>query len=251
MAVQNPQAPGGKHQQPGAGEKNPHQRNREVALGSGKPRRDEIDQPRRRQHAGQTQHRNRQRQCCRHRARHSARFFLLALGQQARVDGNERRRQHAFAEKILEKIRDAKRGVEGVGRIRAQSEIVREHAQPDQTHQAAEQNAGGHQKRESSRALALADRRVSQLFIQNSRLFKAGQSFGHAQAVRSQARKLLLSPVRDPRALRQPTSPAPPGNSPRRAPDRQSRIPNGNCSSPTAARRWIRGRGRATSESSE
>ena len=51
-----------------------------------------------------------------HRARHASRFFFVALGQQARIDRNERRRKHALAEQVLQEIGDAERGVEGVGR---------------------------------------------------------------------------------------------------------------------------------------
>jgi len=104
MAIENSEAPRRKREQPGSWKKNSHQRNREFALGARKPRRDEIDQPRRHQHADQTQDRDRQCERRAHRAGHLARFFLAAFGQQTRVHRDERRRQYAFAEQVLQKI---------------------------------------------------------------------------------------------------------------------------------------------------
>ena len=88
-----------------------------------KPGSDGVDQVRRGQHAEQHQHRRGQRQNRGDRAGHAARFLLVALGQQARVDRNERRREHALAEQVLQKVGNAEGRVEGVGGIR-QSEIV-------------------------------------------------------------------------------------------------------------------------------
>ena len=82
-------------------------------------------------------HRNGQRQRSSHRAGHFARFFLFALGQQARIHRYERGRQHAFAKKVLQEIRNSKGCVEGIRGIRTQPEIMREHSQPDQPNQAA------------------------------------------------------------------------------------------------------------------
>ena len=47
-----------------------------------------------------------------------ARLFVLLLGPQPRVNGDERGRQHPFAEQVLKKIRNAKSGAKGVGGIR-------------------------------------------------------------------------------------------------------------------------------------
>ena len=63
------------------------------------------------------EHRCRERQDGADRAGHAARFLLVALRKQARIDRNERRRKHAFAEQILQEIGDAEGGVECVGRI--------------------------------------------------------------------------------------------------------------------------------------
>ena len=161
MAIQYSQTPGRKHQQPRAWKENAHQRNGQIALRSGKPGRDDVDQPGRHQHADQAQYRDRQCQRRAHRARHLARLFLLAFGQQSRVDRDKGRRQHAFAEQVLQKIGNSKCGVEGVRGVRAQSEIMREHAQPHQSDQAAEQNTGGYQKREPACAFSFAGNQVA------------------------------------------------------------------------------------------
>ena len=48
-----------------------------------------------------------------------------ALGEQPRVDRDERRREHALAEQVLQQVRDAQRGAERVGG-RRQAEVVRD-----------------------------------------------------------------------------------------------------------------------------
>ena len=55
MAVQNSQAPGGKDQQSSAGEKYPHQGDRQLALGAMKAVRNYVDQQRRGEDAKQYQ----------------------------------------------------------------------------------------------------------------------------------------------------------------------------------------------------
>ena len=81
-----------------------------------------------------------------HRAGDAAGFLLVALREQARVDGNERCGEHAFAEQVLQKIRDAEGGVEGIGLVEL-AEVVGEDALPDQSDDAADQNPRGDQKR--------------------------------------------------------------------------------------------------------
>ena len=64
-----------------------------------------------------------------HGARDTIRGLPLAAGEKRGIDGNERRGQRAFTEKIDEELRDAEPGRERVRR-RRQAEVVREHALP-------------------------------------------------------------------------------------------------------------------------
>ena len=64
---------------------------------------------------------------------------------QARVDGNERRGEHAFAEEILQKVGDANGGAKGVGGG-GKGEIAVENAFPNEARDAAEQNSGCYQR---------------------------------------------------------------------------------------------------------
>ena len=78
-----------------------------------------IDQHRRGQHAQQHEHRRGERQNRADRARHPPGFLFVAFRQQPRIHRNERSREHAFAEQVLQEIGNAEGGVErvrGVGR---------------------------------------------------------------------------------------------------------------------------------------
>src|SRR5262249_25578536 len=61
---------------------------------------------------------------------------------QARVNRNERSGERAFAEQILEQVRNAERGVERVGGQRLLAEVMREDPCPHQAGEAADENAG-------------------------------------------------------------------------------------------------------------
>ena len=69
MAVQDAEAPGGGHQDPGAGEEDPYQPDGERPLRALEPGRDEIDEDRGREDAEQDEHRDRQREEREERAR--------------------------------------------------------------------------------------------------------------------------------------------------------------------------------------
>ena len=143
MAVQDAEAPGRQHQQPGAGKQDAdEQRSSARACRPLKPgamtaissgvgeRRRRAPAPRRRSAS-----RAPTAPATRSASRRSPR------AEQRRVDGDERRRQRALAEQVLEKVRDAERGVERVGGVRLQAEVVREDAQPDEAGDAAQQDA--------------------------------------------------------------------------------------------------------------
>ena len=83
-------------------------------------------------------------------AGHTVGFAPLALRDQRGVDRNERRRQRAFAEQILQKVGDAERRAEGVG-FDAEAEVVREDALSDQAGQPRQQDAGRDEERGAAR----------------------------------------------------------------------------------------------------
>lgn len=97
MAIENPQTPCGHHQQPRARKKDANQLNREFALGSVKPGRDDVDQQRRREHAEQNQNGTDQAE---NRGNGSCDFLrkcLFTACQQIGVDRDEGRRKHPFS----------------------------------------------------------------------------------------------------------------------------------------------------------
>ena len=104
------------------------------------PGRDEIDEQRRGENAGQDDRAHHQREQRQDGAGHAVGIAPAALCDERRVDRDERRRQRAFAEQILEKVGNAERGAEGVG-FGAETEIVREDTLPDQAGQPRQQDA--------------------------------------------------------------------------------------------------------------
>src|SRR6185295_10032696 len=75
------------------------------------------------------------------------RLTLLAARDQRGVDRNERRRQRAFTEQVLEKVGNAERGVERVGRVGLEAEVVREDAKTDEARETTAQNAESDEER--------------------------------------------------------------------------------------------------------
>ena len=109
------------------GKKNLHDADRQqpdVALKTG---RDEIDDPRRDEdadrHDGHDDHAEERQD----HAGDAPRHLVVILGDQSRVDGDERRGEHAFAEKVLQEVRDLEAGVERARRRRV-AEVVGEDA---------------------------------------------------------------------------------------------------------------------------
>ncbi len=149
MAVQDAEAPRRQHEQAGPGKEHADDVDGERALIAAKPWRNQVDEDRRRQHAHEHEHRHDQRQQRHDGAGDSIRLFLLSSRQQSRVHGNERRRERALSKQVLQKIRNAKRGVERI-RLESQAEVVREDALPDQTRDAAAEDAHRHQQRRAA-----------------------------------------------------------------------------------------------------
>src|SRR4029079_3174152 len=72
---------------------------------------------------------------------------LVAARHERRVDGNERGRQGALAEEVLQEVRDAERRRERIGGSVSETEIMREDALADEPGDAAKKNAGGDKRR--------------------------------------------------------------------------------------------------------
>ena len=146
MAVENSQAPRGEDEHGRAGKKNLHEVDGEQALVAMKAGGNEIDEPGRGEDAGDRQQGGDEKQEREDGFGELRGFFAALLGAEARIDGDEGGRKHALAEKILQKIGNAKRGAEGVGGVGV-AEVVREDAIADEADQAAEQDADGDEKR--------------------------------------------------------------------------------------------------------
>src|SRR5262249_28324432 len=96
--------------------------------------------------AEEDQHGDREREQARHHAGDAPGLLLASLGEEARIDGDERRREDALAEEVLEEVRDAQRRLEGAGGVRA-AEGVRGDARADEAGDAREEDAGGDRQR--------------------------------------------------------------------------------------------------------
>ena len=90
-----------------------------------KPWRDQRNEHRRRDDADEHEHRHDERQHRADRAGDATRLLVVACSTQLRVHGNERRRQRAFAEQVLQEVRDLERRRERVGRHRSRRDTSR------------------------------------------------------------------------------------------------------------------------------
>ena len=111
-----------------------------------KARRNEIDEPGRGEDARDRQQCSDEKQEREDGFGQPRSFFTALLGMEPRIDRDEGRRKHALAEKILQKIGNAKRGAKCVCGIGV-AEVVREDAIAHEADQAAEQDADGDEKR--------------------------------------------------------------------------------------------------------
>ncbi len=142
MAVEDAEKPRRHHEQARAGKQDAHDLNRQVALVAFEAGRDHVDEIRRHQHADRDQHRYAERHDRADAPRDHVGGFLVALAQQFSVNRDERRRQYALAEQVLQNVGDAKARLERVGGGRV-AEEMREDAVADEPGDAAEQYARG------------------------------------------------------------------------------------------------------------
>ena len=135
MAVENADAERRQDQKRDAGKENADEHDRERARRAGKAGRDQIEQPRRREPAEQGENAGDERQEAGDRARHTPRLVILATRSQGRVNRDERGREHALAEQVLQEVRDADGGGVRI-RGRRRSEVVPQHALPHEPREA-------------------------------------------------------------------------------------------------------------------
>ena len=154
MTVQYSEAPRRKHQQSRTREQNSHQVNGEEPLVPMKTGSDGINQPWRR-HDSQCHENGRGQEQQSEDGFGKFRSFLVTiLRVQPRIDRNERRREYAFAKKVLQEVRNAEGGAECVGGVRV-AEVVSEYAVPHQSDDAAEENSRSHRDRRTAEPGAL------------------------------------------------------------------------------------------------
>jgi hypothetical protein len=146
VAVQDAEAPRGQDQQPDPRGQDADEADGQVAALAGEAggqqgrqrvgQQDRDEGDRTGQHGDQAEH----------RARDLARILLAVLLQQAGVDRDERRGQHAFAQQVLHEVGDAIRGRERVGHAR-QAEEVGEGALANESAEPRGQDPRGNQRR--------------------------------------------------------------------------------------------------------
>ena len=115
MAVQDAQAPGAEDEESSAGKENPHVCDRQLTPLSLETSDDQREDLRREQNAEQDENRNNQRENGEYGTGDASRFLLVVARAQPDVYRDERRRERALTEQILEQVRDADRRVEGIG----------------------------------------------------------------------------------------------------------------------------------------
>ena len=114
VAVKNSQAPRGEDEQSGAWKKNSGELDRQVALLRWKAIRDYRDEPGSRHHPNQNDDRCNERQDAGYCPGELRGLLLIPASQQPSVFWNERGREHAFAQQVLEQIGDSESGIERV-----------------------------------------------------------------------------------------------------------------------------------------
>ncbi len=145
MAVQDAQAPGREDQGAGRGEEDPDQADGEEVVRAGEPGGDHLHEKRRGEHAQRHQRRGRGGEQPGGCAGHAVGLLLLAAGQQVGVDGDERAREHALAEQVLQEVGDAQRGVEDAG-DRPAAQVVGEDPLADEAAHPRQEDAGRDQR---------------------------------------------------------------------------------------------------------
>ena len=147
MAVEDAETPRRQHEQPGAGEQDAGNGNRQLAFLAAEARRNQRDEQRRREHAGEHERRRDEREQRRNRTCDAYCLLSLVSGDERRIHGYERGRQRTFAKQVLQEIGNAERRHERVGGVRLEAEVVGENALADEAGQPAAQDAQRDERR--------------------------------------------------------------------------------------------------------
>ncbi len=145
ITVQHAQTPRREDEQSGPRKQYADDRDGQIALVAGEPRRDHGAERRRREDADQHDQRDDEGQQGSDGAGHAVGVALLAAREERRVDRDERRGERPFAEQVLQEIGDPEAGGEGVGGVALETKVMREHSLPDKAREPADEDAGGDQ----------------------------------------------------------------------------------------------------------
>ena len=141
VAVEDAEAEGREDEEAGSGEEDPDEPYRQLAPLAREAGREEVDEEGRREDAERGEEDGEEREERPGGPRRPPRLLHPPLAEEAGVDRDERSRERAFAEEVLEDVRGAQRRPEGVGRHRA-AEVVGEDALPNEPREAAQEYAG-------------------------------------------------------------------------------------------------------------
>jgi hypothetical protein len=152
VAVEHAEAPCGHHEQRDAREQDAHQQDRELAGLAFEAWREDLHERGRADDAEQRDQRGDQRQQRADRARDPRGLRFATLGKQPRIDRDERGREHALTEQVLQEVRDAQRGPERIRRG-GEAHVVGDRALADEAGDARQEDAGAdrHRTAEASR----------------------------------------------------------------------------------------------------
>ena len=158
MRIQDAEAPGREDEQADSGEEDADDGDRQLADVARKTGSDEEEDPGRKDDAGHDEKRDGERQERRHDSGHAAGKLFLLLREQLRVHRNERSREDALAEEVLEEVRNTDGRLESARGVRV-AEVVREDLLAHEAGDPAEKNPGGDQQRKPGARLRTGLRR--------------------------------------------------------------------------------------------
>lgn len=137
VAVEDTEAPGGGDEKSGTGKKDADKKNGEFAFLAVKAGSDGIDEPGSGENPKHNEDRGAESDKSRNGAGSFAGFFFVLAREKVGIDGDEGGRKDAFAEKVLQEIRDAEGGFENVGSVGV-PEIVGKNTITDEPGETAE-----------------------------------------------------------------------------------------------------------------
>jgi len=146
VTVQDPEAPCSPDQHSNGRKEDSNQQNGQSPALPLKSGRDGINQIWAGHNAHQNKNRGDQQQQREDSAGHPAGLLASALCKQAGVNGDERRREHPFAEQVLQHVGNPLCGTERVCRV-GQTQVMPENIGADESREAAQQDSESHPER--------------------------------------------------------------------------------------------------------